>query len=107
MAKPGLGVRAAGAASGANVTGFILVPLQFLHNTTTTHTHTHAFTPSQTWAHYYRFRFWRCRPWARYVQIPACFYCAPLTCPGLERRRLLLWRRDMQRCHGLLRRKVR
>jgi hypothetical protein len=31
---------------------------------------------------------------------------ALLTWLGLEHRRLLLWRRDMQRCYGLLRRKV-
>lgn len=33
--------------------------------------------------------------------------CALLTRPGLESRRLLLWRCDMQRRHGLLRRQVR
>jgi hypothetical protein len=33
--------------------------------------------------------------------------CALLTGPGMEHGRLLLWRCDLQRCHGLLRREMR
>lgn len=61
---------------------------------------------SQSWAPYYLYPFWPCPPWARYVDT-LHRDCAPLTWPGLERCRLLLWRRDMQRRHGLLRREMR